>query len=86
MKLNIKSLVKVKLTDEGREKYKETWMQTFGNRIESGSFQPIWEDEYGYSTWQLMGIFTVFGVDLKNISGKYFDPEIIINPFKKEES
>lgn len=76
MKFNINSIVKVKLTDHGRQVHKEMWLRAFSGL--NWPYKPPIEDEDGYSSWRLLILMKIFGSEFKFDGKKCFEDEIEI--------
>lgn len=85
MKFNINSIVKVKLTDHGRQVHKEMWLRTFSGMLDKFPYKPLYEDENGYSSWQLWNLMNVFGSKVALGDKPCFEAEIEI-PDKEVKS
>jgi len=69
---NINDYVKVKLTDYGREKYREFWNK-FGLKA-----LKLKEDENGYTSFQMWDLMQVFGSHMRLGGRNCFDLDIVI--------
>lgn len=77
MKFNINDIVKVRLTDKGRDELRAQHedLQLFVTSIRP--YEAPKEDEQGYSTWKFWTLLQMFG-DVMCGGDEYFEPEIIL--------
>lgn len=59
--INMNDTVKVKLTEHGKQILKENHDMFWKDRAAPYEFKLPKEDENGYSSWQLWGLFQEFG-------------------------
>lgn len=62
MKFNMNSIVKVQLTDAGREHHKSNYEDLYKQlKLKAPPYVPPKEDAEGWSIWQLWHLMEVFG-------------------------
>ena len=65
MLFNINDVVRVKLTDRGREAHHEWHNRLFRDYLPQNPFVPRKEDADGWSVWQLWYLMWVFGDQIR---------------------
>ena len=59
--ININEIVRVKLTDRGRQIHQEIWDDLIKFAPSLGPYEPKKEDSEGWSEWQLWSLMSNFG-------------------------
>ena len=82
MKLNINSLVKIRLTKQGHATHQQHHQKYFGFSNKDYPYKPPEEDEQGYSSWQFWKLMEIFGGENSSLeSSNLFETDLlIVNP------